>query len=75
MKYIILTACLTMFIGAGCKKNKPKTELEKLPPITQTGANTFGCLVNGRTWIPKGFDGKPNFFVIVDPTFNGGILI
>lgn len=39
-----------------CKlqKNKPtKTELEKLPPITQIGANTFGCLINGKAWIPE----------------------
>lgn len=73
MRYIILTACLAMFIGASCKKNKPtKTELEKLPPITQSGANTFGCLVNGKAWIPKGYQFKPNFFIIVDPTFQNG---
>ncbi len=29
---------------------KPKTELEKLPPATQEGKNTFGCLVNGKAW-------------------------
>ena len=32
---------------------KPKTELEKLPAATQTGAYTFGCLVNGKAWIPQ----------------------
>lgn len=30
---------------------KPLTELEKLPPITQEGKNTFGCLVNGKAWV------------------------
>lgn len=30
---------------------KPKTELEKLPPITQGGKNTFGCLVNGKAFV------------------------
>jgi len=25
-----------------------------LPPETQTGANTFGCLVNGQVFMPKG---------------------
>jgi hypothetical protein len=30
---------------------KPKTELEKLPPITQEGKNTFGCLVNGKAFV------------------------
>jgi len=29
---------------------KPKTELEKLPAITQEGKDTFGCLVNGKAW-------------------------
>jgi len=24
-----------------------------LPPITQTGANTFGCKVNGKVWVPR----------------------
>ena len=27
---------------------EPKNELEKLPPLTTTGENTFGCLVNGE---------------------------
>ncbi len=32
---------------------KPKTELEKLPPATQEGKNTFGCLVDGKAWVIK----------------------
>ncbi|MEO6683155.1 MAG: hypothetical protein ABIN48_10060 [Ginsengibacter sp.] len=68
MKHITLIACLAIFMGTGCKKNKAKTELEKLPPITQTGANTFVCLVNGKAYIPNGNDGAyPNFRTIVDP--------
>jgi hypothetical protein len=45
---IALTCC------EGCKKDDPKplTELEKLPPATQSGKNTFGCLVNGKAWVP-----------------------
>ncbi|MBS1487714.1 MAG: hypothetical protein JST43_09000 [Bacteroidetes bacterium] len=31
---------------------KPLTELQKLPPATQTGKNTFGCLVNGKAFVP-----------------------
>ena len=65
------------FCFAQCKKTKdiPKTELEKLPPITQTGANTFGCLVDGVAWLPNGTkpqNGGPNIQVYVDPTFQGG---
>lgn len=42
-------------VTLGCDKEnpKPKTELEKLPPITQEGKNTFGCLVNGKAWLPE----------------------
>ena len=53
----------------------PKTELEKLPAITQTGANTFGCLVDGVAWLPNGSkpqNGGSNIQVYVDPTFQGG---
>ncbi len=31
----------------------PKTELEKLPPATQEGNSTFGCLVNGKAWVVR----------------------
>lgn len=57
---------------ASCKKEKTQ-QAETLPPITQTGANTFGCLINGKVYTPKGFDqNKPNFDMIVDPGFNDG---
>lgn len=26
---------------------------DTLPAITQTGANTFGCMVNGKVWVPR----------------------
>jgi hypothetical protein len=51
------------FIFAACKKDKNTTDpADQLPPATQIGANTFGCLVNGKIYIPKGSDGttKPN---------------
>jgi hypothetical protein len=32
-----------------CKKSGSEPEL---PPVTQTGANTFGCRVNGNIWVP-----------------------
>jgi len=48
---------LTTFTLSCCDKDndKPKTELEKLPLATQTGANTAGCLVNGVAFLPKGY--------------------
>jgi len=36
-----------------CEDEKPKTELEKLPPATQEGKGTFGCLVNGKAWVTQ----------------------
>jgi len=32
---------------------KPIPPSNTLPPITQTGANTFGCKVNGQVWLPS----------------------
>ncbi|MBP6127428.1 hypothetical protein [Flavobacterium sp.] len=57
MKNLILLL-LTTFVISCCNKGddeQPKTELEKLPPATQTGANTAGCLVNGVAFLPKGY--------------------
>ena len=31
----------------------PLETLDRLVPITQHGAGTFGCLVNGEVWIPE----------------------
>jgi len=62
-----LSLILIVLCSPQCKKNVD--ELFKLPPITQTGSNTFGCLVNGKAWVPKGNDGpNPNLRVIVDPS-------
>lgn len=75
MKYIIMAGCFTILIAASCKKNKPpKTELEKLPPITQNGANTFGCLLNGVAYTPGGPGIGWVLKVQYDPTFQGGVL-
>ena len=60
-----------------CKKKDPgppPTPESLLPPATQTGANTFGCLLNGQPWTPSGFDGRSNYSVSYDPTYNGGTL-
>ena len=61
-------------IFATCKKsNTEPSELSKLPPATQIGANTFGCLVNGKAYIPKGYDGtgRSNPKILLDMGFSG----
>jgi len=59
MKKIFINMSLISFLllASSCTKNgkillKPGTEV--LPPITQTGAGTFGCLINGKVWLPGG---------------------
>src|SRR5260221_5224028 len=39
------------FLFHSCRKQKNE---EQLPPATQTGANTFGCFLDGKVWIPTG---------------------
>jgi len=57
-----------------CKKHDPSPE-DQLPPATQTGANTFGCLVNGQAWIPSGYDGYSNYIVLYDRGLGGTLDI
>jgi hypothetical protein len=69
---VVITLCYN--------KNKtetevPKKDLEKLHSVTQTGANTFNCLVNGVAWLPNGTkqqNGEPNIVGYIDPTFPNG---
>jgi hypothetical protein len=32
-----------------------KKEVNELPPVTQTGAHTFGLKLDGKFWVPAGF--------------------
>jgi hypothetical protein len=74
---LLIIACANIF--AACKKDKNTTPIEptptrdQLPAITQTGANTFGCLVNGKVYIPKGYsgNGSPNPKITYDINLNG----
>jgi hypothetical protein len=50
--FVFISLLLCLFTACKKKQAEP-TELEKLPPATQTGANTFGCLVNGQAFLPS----------------------
>ena len=55
MKRKITTILLLLSISLSsmqCEKEKEEPE-PTLPAETQTGANTFGCLVNGEVWLPR----------------------
>ena len=54
MKQFILFFFCSLLIGSSCRKPKPVDPVKLLPPETQTGANTFGCLLNGQVFKPKG---------------------
>ncbi len=64
---------LAALLLSQCKKKDPTPE-EQLPPATQTGTGTFGCLVNGQAWTPKGSDGTSNYSIYYDPSYAQGIL-
>jgi len=74
MKYAPTAALLAALLTLSqCKKDNADP-LDKLPPATQTGANTFGCLINGQAWTPKGYNGAPNYSVSYDPSYRNGTL-
>ncbi len=60
--YVLLPLITISLMAVKCNKiddpffsNKPpSTSTSNLPPETTTGAGTFGCLINGMVWLPKG---------------------
>lgn len=65
----LAAACLTQCHHSDPGPTKPE---DQLPPATQTGAGTFGCLINGQPWTPAGYDGHPNFITTYDAGYAGG---
>ena len=74
MKHALLptTALLALLVSA-CTKDDPDPA-SQLPPATQTGANTFGCLLNGQPWAPVGNGTSRNFFIDYDTGYPGGLF-
>ncbi|MGE0076606.1 MAG: DUF6252 family protein [Bacteroidales bacterium] len=65
LNYSIIALCFLMINASSCFD---KDDEDKLPPETQTGNNTFGCLVNDIVWLNKGQPhfGTPNLEAIID---------
>ena len=77
MRYPPPALLLAALLGLSqCQKKDagPAKPEDQLPPATQTGAGTFGCLLNGQPWTPQGYDGKPNFITTYDAGYAGGNL-
>src|ERR1700679_2467821 len=65
-KFLVYSFILTM---ANCNKYDDTVAASHLqvPPFTETGANTFGCLINGEVWANFG-----ETFVTPPEDFLGG---
>ena len=56
----LFAVLILVLLFAGCKKEDktPINPIDQLPPATQTGANTLGCLIDGKPFTAYG---KPSF--------------
>ncbi|WP_127845447.1 hypothetical protein [Psychroflexus aestuariivivens] len=51
---LILLLPFLFFWGCSDDDNAPQNPINQLPEATQTGENTFGCLLDGEAFIPGG---------------------
>lgn len=51
---LLLLVLFPLWGLGGCNKNDddPKNPIDQLPPATQTGEQTFGCLLDGEAFLP-----------------------
>ena len=54
LKYFRFLLLLPLLSMGKCQKKEEPEPVLTLPPITQSGANTFGFVVDGRVWITYG---------------------
>jgi len=77
MKILNLILILTIALNISCNKNddQPQNPNDLLPPVSQTGKQTFGCLINGKAFVPDNFgEGRLNaFYQYVDGKYFLGI--
>lgn len=65
MKNLILTFAISIaFISCNKDDDQPSNPIDQLPPATQTGAQTIGCLVNGVPFADSGV--MNNFYQHID---------
>ena len=77
MKKLLLLLTITVTLSC-CNKNdddQPINPIDQLPPATQTGEQTFGCLINGEAFVPPSFgSNSPSaFYQFVDGAYTLGI--
>ena len=69
MKYLFLSFLVLLF---GCTKTETTNTQETLPPITQVGANTAGCIIDGKVLVPKNGSQAIGGFPVYGFTYNLG---
>ena len=67
----LLLILITTFTLCSCDKDndKPTNPVSQLPPATQTGENTFGCLINGEPFVVSNTSNQTAIYQ------DGGLLI
>ncbi|RMB63872.1 hypothetical protein EAX61_00350 [Dokdonia sinensis] len=75
IKYLLLLVGCFIVLACNNDDDNPQEPIDQLPPITQTGEQTLGCLINGEPFIPSGFgNSAPRaFYQFVDGTYTLGI--
>ena len=72
MKKLFLLAAIALTLSC-CNKDEDPTKkpIDLLPPTTQTGEQTFGCLINGEAFVPPTFgNNAPSaFYQFVNGTY------
>ncbi|MCC6683735.1 MAG: hypothetical protein IT247_01565 [Bacteroidia bacterium] len=58
---LLLSVVALLTLNLHCEKDET-TPPDQLPPYSQIGANTMGCLVNGRVFIPREHDLTGKYF-------------
>jgi len=56
LKFICILLLTLPLLSVECEDPIAEEQPYELPPITQEGANTFGCLINGEVWLPQAND-------------------
>ena len=73
MKKLLITLLPFYFLAFNACSNddKPENPVDALPPITQTGENTFACLINGKPFFSS--RERRAFYTFADGAYTLGI--
>ncbi|WP_435138435.1 DUF6252 family protein [Formosa sp. A9] len=74
-KLLLILTVLTTLYSCSEDDDQPTNPIDQLPPVTQTGEQTFGCLINGEPFVPPVFgrNAPKAFYQLVDGAYFLGI--